>query len=460
PATPWRQRGRGRHEPLAPDACGRADAGARGAAGGAGRLRRRVRHARRGAEAGPAHAAERGAARAVRGSAARRRGPEAVQLRARIGRAAGRRHAAERQPARHPHRDRRLRVHGRRLRRQPQQGRAGVPPARDRGASAHDRLRRAADRAARRRDAARTRGGRPRAERRAHARALGPRGVPPRERPHRERARAGAAVPRGRRRAAGRPGGPRHHHRQRARAVLLHARAPGHAHHAAARAPDRVLDRRQRPCAAAPLRARQRGSAGGHPAGGRGRPHPARSRGRRLRRRSRRRRWHGRGRARGARRPRRRGGAMTPRRHDLARPTAAARAPLAWALTALLLLPVALATTYLERTPEEMALAAAQVFVGTVATVTVTDEGGTPWTEVTFTDLEWVANELADDEDDGDAAPSSVTLRFLGGALPSGERLTVSGLPRYVEGQRVLLFAYDAPGAASPVVGVRQGSWT
>lgn len=151
---------------------------------------------------------------------------------------------------------------------------------------------------------------------------------------------------------------------------------------------------------------------------------------------------------------------MTPRRHDLARPTAAARAPLAWALTALLLLPVALATTYLERTPEEMALAAAQVFVGTVATVTVTDEGGTPWTEVTFTDLEWVANELADDEDDGDAAPSSVTLRFLGGALPSGERLTVSGLPRYVEGQLVLLFAYDAPGAASPVVGVRQGSWT
>ncbi len=157
----------------------------------------------------------------------------------------------------------------------------------------------------------------------------------------------------------------------------------------------------------------------------------------------------------------------TPRSHPPRRRAATGPSPRLAALTAtfaaalLVMFPMAWATTYLEQTPEEMVLAADMIFVGNVIDVATTNDAGTAWTEVTFDVERWLADRrLEDGADEDEAEPARVTLRFLGGTLPGGERLTVSGLPNYELGQRVLIFAYDAPEAASPVVGVRQGSWT
>lgn len=153
------------------------------------------------------------------------------------------------------------------------------------------------------------------------------------------------------------------------------------------------------------------------------------------------------------------------RRSVLSRRTAARRAQLLAIALAVLALaqPTAHATTYLEQTPEEMTLAADLIFIGTVTAVNVALESGTPWTSVTF-DVEDLlldrASTSGSDEESDEERRSEVTLRFLGGATAGGERLTVSGVPRYVEGQRELVFAYDEEGLASPIVGVRQGSWT
>jgi hypothetical protein len=152
------------------------------------------------------------------------------------------------------------------------------------------------------------------------------------------------------------------------------------------------------------------------------------------------------------------------------------------------------ATTYSQREPTEMLFAAAHAFLGTVTDVVVSDEDGTPWTTVTF-DVERVlvrggrsasgasvgvadgaanggANDATDDaqdenpNDDQGAEPDAaagdaerIALAFLGGGVPGGSRLTVAGSPRWEVGDRVLVFAYDDVGLASPLVGVRQGVW-
>lgn len=130
-------------------------------------------------------------------------------------------------------------------------------------------------------------------------------------------------------------------------------------------------------------------------------------------------------------------------------------------VTVLALLSLAQATTYHPRTPEQMTLAADMIFVGTVETVRGRAADGTLWTEVTFSVEEWLAWESAavDRADPPEDVPGTVTLEFLGGT-DGNEQLTVSGVPQFRTGQRVLLFAYDAGGLASPVVGVRQGLWT
>lgn len=131
-------------------------------------------------------------------------------------------------------------------------------------------------------------------------------------------------------------------------------------------------------------------------------------------------------------------------------------------LGALLAAQQATATTYHHRTPEEMALAADRIFVGTVDAVRLDDSAETPWTEVSFRVDEWLveAGQLVNREDPEGDLPAVTSLRFLGGATADGQRMTVSGLPQFRPGQRTLVFAYDAPGLASPIVGVRQGVWT
>ena len=55
-------------------------------------------------------------------------------------------------------------------------------------------------------------------------------------------------------------------------------------------------------------------------------------------------------------------------------------APLVVILASLLLLQTAMATTYYERSPEEMALAADMIFVGTVDSLRQAGTAETPWT--------------------------------------------------------------------------------
>ena len=125
------------------------------------------------------------------------------------------------------------------------------------------------------------------------------------------------------------------------------------------------------------------------------------------------------------------------------------------ALAAVLLGAPAGATTYLQMTPQAMLAKASLAFVGTVAEVRVTNDGGTPWTHVTFN----VDTALAGVPVDADGkAQKPVELAFLGGTAPGGPALTVSGMPQFETGEKVLVFAYDQS-YASPIVGFRQGLW-
>ncbi len=140
-------------------------------------------------------------------------------------------------------------------------------------------------------------------------------------------------------------------------------------------------------------------------------------------------------------------------------PTAPAARRALWLVGAVLALWVlgapAGATTYLQLTPEAMLAKASLVFVGTVAEVRVTNDGGTPWTHVSFTvetPLEGVP------VDAGGKATKPITLAFLGGTVPGGPSLAVSGMPQFETGEKVLVFAYDQA-YASPIVGFRQGLW-
>lgn len=113
------------------------------------------------------------------------------------------------------------------------------------------------------------------------------------------------------------------------------------------------------------------------------------------------------------------------------------------------------ATTYLQLSPQAMLGKASLVFVGTVQDTSVTNEGGTPWTHVRFkvdTALKGVTVQAQGQ------AEKPVELAFLGGSVPGGPALTVSGMPTFQVGEKVLLFAYNQA-YASPIVGFRQGLW-
>lgn len=133
-------------------------------------------------------------------------------------------------------------------------------------------------------------------------------------------------------------------------------------------------------------------------------------------------------------------------------------------VAASLLCSTATATTFHTRSPEQLALAADLIFLGTVSSVSTSMLDDQPWTAVTFTVDAWVAEggvpTSAREQGSAEEPPLSVTLSFLGGSVPGARSLTVSGVPQLSQSQRVLVFAYDTPGLASPVVGVNQGLWT
>jgi hypothetical protein len=107
------------------------------------------------------------------------------------------------------------------------------------------------------------------------------------------------------------------------------------------------------------------------------------------------------------------------------------------------------ATTLRSVTVSELVAEAQTIFVGTVAeTTTVPGEDvyNLLHTEVTFTDLEPIK---------GTFGETSVRYRFAGGRL-GDRRVVVVGMPEFVPGQRVILFA-SREGRLSNAVGWTQG---
>jgi len=107
----------------------------------------------------------------------------------------------------------------------------------------------------------------------------------------------------------------------------------------------------------------------------------------------------------------------------------------------------AAATTFIDLTLDQMIAKTDFSFFGTVSKIHIEDRGE-PWTVVTFTIKVPLLNV------DG----PTVELSFLGGTLATGESLTVNLMPKFTEGEEILVLAYDDP-YASPIVGFLQGLW-
>ena len=108
------------------------------------------------------------------------------------------------------------------------------------------------------------------------------------------------------------------------------------------------------------------------------------------------------------------------------------------------------ATTVLRVTFSQVVDGADIIAVGTVSAVTETwdAEQETPFTHVTFSDLEVLKGEI----DAGE-----LTLRFLGGPAPDGLTLVVAGMPRFEVRQRAVVFSTGNGLVACPLVGWWQG---
>ena len=107
-------------------------------------------------------------------------------------------------------------------------------------------------------------------------------------------------------------------------------------------------------------------------------------------------------------------------------------------------------TTVVRMTFSEVVDAATVISVATVSSVQYDwdAERGTPFTVVTFTDLDVLH---------GSVSGSDLRLRFAGGPTPDGLVLEISGMPRFAEAQRVVIFSDAAGGGICPLVGWWQG---
>ncbi len=107
-------------------------------------------------------------------------------------------------------------------------------------------------------------------------------------------------------------------------------------------------------------------------------------------------------------------------------------------------------TTVVKMTFSEVVDAATIISVATVSSVqSVWDaERGTPFTVVTFTDLDVLQ---------GSVPGPDLGLRFVGGPTPDGLVLEIAGMPRFAAAQRVVIFSDPAGGGMCPLVGWWQG---
>ena len=107
------------------------------------------------------------------------------------------------------------------------------------------------------------------------------------------------------------------------------------------------------------------------------------------------------------------------------------------------------ATTVLRQSFPDLVQKADTIAVGTVSAIAAEWDATTqrPYTLVTFTDLDVRKG----------AAQDTLTLRFLGGPDPDGNILTISGVPQFHLGDRMVLFVVGNNHQAIPLVGLWQG---
>jgi len=119
-------------------------------------------------------------------------------------------------------------------------------------------------------------------------------------------------------------------------------------------------------------------------------------------------------------------------------------------LSALFCARAALATVVIEQTFPDLVHRAEVIVVGTVTKITERWDAAhqTPFTDVTFSNLTTLK---------GDPGKSTLTLTFFGGHLPDGTTLTIAGMPRFVTGEKNVIFSMGNYKDVCPLVGLWQG---
>jgi hypothetical protein len=119
-------------------------------------------------------------------------------------------------------------------------------------------------------------------------------------------------------------------------------------------------------------------------------------------------------------------------------------------LSALVLTMPALATTVTEQTFPDLVHQAEVITVGTVTGIQEQWDASrqVPMTQVTFSHLTMLK---------GDPDLNSLTLEFLGGHLPDGRVLTISGMPHFTMGEKAVVFSAGNQQYFWPLVGGWQG---
>ena len=106
------------------------------------------------------------------------------------------------------------------------------------------------------------------------------------------------------------------------------------------------------------------------------------------------------------------------------------------------------ATTVLEKDFPALVQEAETIAVGTVIGIEVVQEGETPFTLVTFSDLDILK---------GDSHQEELTVSVMGGPSAGGLRLHIAGVPEFTLGDRMVVFIVGNETQAVPFVGMWQG---
>ena len=114
--------------------------------------------------------------------------------------------------------------------------------------------------------------------------------------------------------------------------------------------------------------------------------------------------------------------------------------------------PLAWPTTVMKMSLDGVVAEADRIAVCEVIDITPRRDlkNGAPVTRVTFEPVEWWK---------GKTEERTVTLEFLGGPVGDGTILIVAGMPRFLVGERYVLFWVDGNRWVNPIVGWNQGQY-